>query len=69
MKEYHLSEILRISYLVYTRYNRKYDIDLNLLICRKLNNTVVYINEYNDKYSGNLYYDYYIFLLLLGNIE
>lgn len=69
MKEYHLSEILRISYLVYTRYNRKYDIDLNFLMCRKLNDTVVYINEYNDKYSGNLYYDYYIFLLSLGDIE
>ena len=69
MKEYHLSEILRISYLIYTRYNHKYDIDLNFLMCKKLNDTVVYINEYNDKYSGNLYYDYYVFLLSLGNVE
>mgnify|MGYP000869806923 CR=1 FL=1 len=35
MKEYHLSEVLRITYLVYTKYNRKYDIDLNFLMCRK----------------------------------
>lgn len=69
MKEYHLSKILRTSYTIYIKYNRKYDIDLNFRACKRLNDTVVCLDEYSNTYSGNLYYDYYIYLLLIGDVE
>lgn len=66
MKKHHLSKILRTCFAAYNKPNHVYSSEINLLTDGWLSDIVVYLDEYGNKYSGALYYHYYIYLSLIG---